>query len=76
MMFLFDLAAGRLIQTRYYIDICVVYLQGKDTPSSEGIVAWRVILKQILLRADGSCLPEQMNRPNRSCSSVCHQLDS
>jgi hypothetical protein len=30
--------------------MCVVHLQGKDTPSTEGIVAWRVISKQILLR--------------------------
>jgi glutaredoxin len=28
--------------------ICVVHLQGDDTPSTEGIVAWRVISKQIL----------------------------
>jgi hypothetical protein len=28
----------------------VVHLQVKDTPSTEGIVAWRVISKQILLR--------------------------
>jgi hypothetical protein len=30
--------------------ICVVHLQDKVTPSTEGIVAWRVISKQILLR--------------------------
>jgi hypothetical protein len=29
---------------------CVVHLQVTDTPSIEGIVAWRVISKQILLR--------------------------
>jgi hypothetical protein len=29
---------------------CVVHLQGADTPSTEGIVAWLVISKQILLR--------------------------
>jgi hypothetical protein len=32
------------------IDICVVHLQGKDMPSTEVIVARRVISKQILLR--------------------------
>jgi hypothetical protein len=35
---------------RYLVDLCLVHLQGTDTPSSEGIVAWRVISKQILLR--------------------------
>jgi hypothetical protein len=32
---------------RYY---CVVHLHDKVTPSTEGIVAWRVISKQILRR--------------------------
>jgi hypothetical protein len=32
------------------LHLCVFHLQDKDKPSTEGIVAWRVISKQILLR--------------------------
>jgi hypothetical protein len=37
-------------QAIYVMYVHVVHLHGADTPLTEGIVAWRVISKQILRR--------------------------